>query len=154
MNGSSFRFLVVLTSAILAPMSSFAMEGDMCSPFGMGLDMQAQLKGFRVATCLRGMGPTHMIIVNESSDSSKYSVRTVLLDALREPREHEDSPTVGLREGSYVFYRATEQGVVYEIDVSLYGSASFSVTANGVLVYSDKTYEVVYGDLIPPSIKN
>jgi hypothetical protein len=153
MIASSFRNLVVLASAILAPMSSFAVEGDMCAPFGMGLDMQAQLKGFRVATCLRGMGPTHMIIVNESSDSSRYSVRSVLLDSLREPKEHEDSPTVGLKAGSHVFYRATEQGVVYEIDVSPYGHASFSMIANGVLVYSDSTHEVVYGDLIPPSIK-
>ncbi|MEA5475088.1 hypothetical protein VB716_12745 [Synechococcus sp. CCY9201] len=127
-----------------------AEDSNICNALEMGLDVQGQFNGYKVAVCLRGMGPTHMVVINQSSDSSRYSVKSLPLQVTRQPKGHEDSTTVGLRTGSYVFYRAKEDGITYEVDISRDGSATFSITSSSSQIYSDWTVDVEYGDLIPP----
>jgi len=146
----SLRFIIGILLNVPLLLPAMAEEPNICSGLDMGLDFQGQFNGYKVAICVRGMGPTHMVIINRSSDTSRYSVKSLPLQEVRQPKGHEDSPTVGFRTGSYVFYRAKEDGIIYEIDISRDGSASFSILGNNSQIYSDWTNDVNHGDLILP----
>jgi hypothetical protein len=143
-------FLIGVLLAVSLIGAVKAEDSNICNALEMGLDVQGQFKGYKVAVCLRGMGPTHMIIINQSSNSSRYSVKSLPLQVVRQPEGHEGLLTVGLRAESYVFYRAKEDGITYEVDISRDGSATFSIFSSKSQVYSDWTIDVKFGDLIPP----
>ena len=141
-------FLIAALGSI--SIAANAEPGNACEGLGMGKEVQMQFPGYRIAVCLRGMGPTHMVVISESSNSSDYSVKTLPLKPVATHTCHECSPNVGLSADVYAFYKAEDDGVAYRVDIQKDASASLLITSGGTRVYSDRTTEVYYGDLIRP----
>lgn len=123
-----------------------------CESLGWGTDLQAVFPGYRVAVCIGGMNPTHMVVINESNISNQKTVTTMLLKDLVSPEAagHEGATTVGQRKGAWASYESQNDGTIYQVDVMKSGWTTLTIISGGRIIYSQGSDNVVFVNLFLP----
>jgi hypothetical protein len=123
-----------------------------CEILGWGTDLQAVFPGYRVAVCIGGMNPTHMVVVNDSNISNQKTVTTMLLKNLvsLESVGHEGATTVGDRNGAWASYESQNHGTTYQVDVTADGWTTLTISSGGNTIYSQGSNNVIFVDLVLP----
>lgn len=151
-----FRFTV---AALIASASIFCEKANahessprICESLGWGTDLQAVFPGYRLAICIGGMNPTHMVVVQESNISNQKTVVAMPLNELRsfESAGFEGATTVGNRNGSWASYESTNNGAVYQVDVMKNGWTTLTISAGRSTVYSQGSNDVEFVNLFLP----
>lgn len=145
-----FSFAIALAVAglpLMQRLPGLAQPNRLCTTQHWATELEAQFSGYRVAICVGGMNPTHVIL--QKNGEGAESPQVLPLDRIRPDAPREEPQTIDLLPNGSWFYQATAGSKTYRVIIQGSRVAKLQITEAGTKTEQFVTNQIDWVDMEP-----